>query len=314
MSAAMSVVLETRPRTPRRGRGPRPTSTLSWSAELRPGVRVRPVDEPLYTTAAHTLGSAASGDAGPPVQLLADDLGHAVRLHGDAVEHVGHLHRPALVRDDDELRAAAHAVDERRRSGAGSCRRAPPRPRRGCRTGTAACGTAAKSSASAVSDFSPPDMSDIFASFLPRGWAMTSTPVSSGSSGSVSCSSACPPGNSTPKMSWKCWSTCSNVSRKRSRILRSMARDDLRERGAAARRGPRSAARGTSRRSFRVSNSSTAIALTGPMFAICLRRRCARSSSGVAVVDGVGLERALQRRRRAPRRSARGRAFTCTSS
>ena len=46
-----------------------------------------------------------------------------------------------------------------------------------------------------------------------------------------------------------------------------------------------------SRRLASASNSSTAIGLTGPRFAICLRSRCARSSAAVAVVERGRLER-----------------------
>ena len=60
-----------------------------------------------------------------------------------------------------------------------------------------------------MSDFSPPDSSIILAMRLPLGWAFTSTPVFSISSGSTSDRFARPPGNSVAKISWKLASTCS---------------------------------------------------------------------------------------------------------
>ena len=47
-----------------------------------------------------------------------------------AVEHVGNFHRPLLVRDDDELCPVCVAARQLA-GGRCSCRRAPPRPRRG---------------------------------------------------------------------------------------------------------------------------------------------------------------------------------------
>ena len=85
-----------------------------------------------------------------------------------------------------------------------------------------------------MSDFSPPDMSIIFVMRLPRGCAVTSTPVFSKSSGSTSVSSAEPPGNSTANISLKFLFTASKVRTKSSFMRASMTRTIL----ASERRAP----------------------------------------------------------------------------
>ena len=44
----------------------------------------------------------------------ADEFRDAGLLHGHAVKHTAHLHGLAVVRDDDELRLAAHLADQSR--------------------------------------------------------------------------------------------------------------------------------------------------------------------------------------------------------
>ena len=139
---------------------------------------------------------------------------------------------------------------------------------------------------------------------MPRGCAMTSTPVVSGSSGSVSASEAWPPGNRTAKTSWKCASTSSNVSRKRSRILRSMAATTLDSALRLATRSSICVAQEVAALLAATSYSCIAIGLTGPRFASRLRSWWSRSSVRLAVVERRGLERASRAARRAPRRCA----------
>ncbi len=78
----------------------------------------------------------------------------------------------------------------------------------------------AKISASAVSACSPPESSDSVAGFLPGGFAMISRPASSGSSVSISCSSAVPPPNSSVNSCLKWALTTSNEASSRSRASR----------------------------------------------------------------------------------------------
>src|SRR5437763_1840027 len=76
----------------------------------------------------------------------------------------------------------------------------------------------AKIKASAVSACSPPDNSDSVAGFLPGGLAMISSPASSGSSCSMSCSSAVPPPNNSAnsflKLSLTIWKDANRRARK----------------------------------------------------------------------------------------------------
>ena len=61
----------------------------------------------------------------------------------------------------------------------------------------------AKRIAMAVRARSPPESRESSCSFLPGGWALTSMPQFSGSSGSSSCSSALPPPKRRVKVSEK---------------------------------------------------------------------------------------------------------------
>ena len=78
----------------------------------------------------------------------------------------------------------------------------------------------AKISDRAVSVCSPPDSSDSVVGFLPGGLAMISRPASSGSSDSISCSSALPPPNSVVKSSPNFWFTVPKASSRRWRPSR----------------------------------------------------------------------------------------------
>src|SRR5258707_14283001 len=42
----------------------------------------------------------------------ADELGDSGLLHSDSIEHAAHLHGLTVVRNDDELRLAAHLADQ----------------------------------------------------------------------------------------------------------------------------------------------------------------------------------------------------------
>jgi hypothetical protein len=78
----------------------------------------------------------------------------------------------------------------------------------------------AKISAIAVSACSPPDSSVMVCGFLPGGRARISSPASSGSSDSISCSSAVPPPNRWVNSRWKCVLTTSKAASRRSRPSR----------------------------------------------------------------------------------------------
>ncbi len=144
----------------------------------------------------------------------------------------------------------------------------------------------AKSKASAVSERSPPLMSDILAKRLPRGWAITSTPDSDGLPGSVSSRRAVPPGNSIENTSLKFLLTRSNTLIKRLRILRSMALAILtRARRADSRSATCSSI--SSERFLRRAYSSIATSLTGPIEArLC--SSCAISASSFSLSSTAG--------------------------
>ncbi|MCY1241312.1 hypothetical protein D9M72_542060 [compost metagenome] len=78
----------------------------------------------------------------------------------------------------------------------------------------------AKISAIAVSACSPPESSVMVCGFLPGGRARISRPASSGSSLSISCSSAVPPPKRWVKSRWNCTLTTSNAAIRRSRPSR----------------------------------------------------------------------------------------------
>ena len=84
------------------------------------------------------VARARSPDPGADLtQPLADHRGDAVAAHGHAVERVADLHRALLVGDDQELRVLPELLVDLQQPARGWCRRARPRPRRGCRTARA---------------------------------------------------------------------------------------------------------------------------------------------------------------------------------
>src|SRR2546428_254949 len=75
---------------------------------------------PRRSTTRRAPGGASACSAGPLamlvelVQLQRDHFRNAAVVHRDAVEHVGGLDRPAVVRDDDELRAVGELAQRLR--------------------------------------------------------------------------------------------------------------------------------------------------------------------------------------------------------